>query len=95
MVYAWFMYCILQLCTYDMTLLTYQVFAPFTCRFILIEQSRLLCFQLSENLLCVSEREHLASVMQLLPGTPAACTLCCGAHSGHGHLITVHGLKSL
>ena len=40
--------------------------------------------------LTVSEREHMVRVMQLFPGTPAACALCRGTHSGSGHLITVH-----
>ncbi len=51
---------------------TYPVLAPVTCRSILIQQSRSLCFQLSANLLCVSEREHMVRVLQLFPGTPAA-----------------------
>ena len=58
----------------------YPVLAPVTCSSILIQQSRLLSFQLSANLLCVSEREHMVGVLQLFPGTPAACALCCGTH---------------
>ncbi len=50
---------------------TYPVLAPVTCRSILIQQSRLLSFQLSANLLCASEREHMVGVLQLSPGTPA------------------------
>ncbi len=42
---------------------TYPVLAPVTCSSILIQQSPLLCFLLSANLLCVSEREHMVRVL--------------------------------
>jgi hypothetical protein len=71
-----------------MPLKTYPVLAPVTCRSILIQQSPSFCFQLSANLLCVSEMEHMVSVLQLFPGTLAACTLRRGTHSGSENLIT-------
>ncbi len=84
--------CIYRLNLFDIhnIFMVYPVLAPFTCRSILIQQLRSLCFQISANLLCVSEREHMIRVLELIPGTPAACALCRGTHSGRGHLITVH-----
>ena len=69
---------------------TYPFLAPVTRRPILIEQQRSLSFQLSTNLLCVSESEHLVSILQLIPGTPAGCALGSGTHCCSGHLIPVH-----
>jgi hypothetical protein len=59
------MYNILRVYTLYITLLTYTVLAPVMSHSILIEQPRLLCFQLSANFLCVSEREHLVNVSTL------------------------------
>ncbi len=91
MVYAWYMYS-----RYTSIYFLYDnINLPgpftFTCRSILIEQSRSPCLQLSANLLRVSDGEHLVSILQLIPGTLAACALRRGTHSDRGHLITVHG----
>jgi hypothetical protein len=90
MVYAWYISCISQVYTLYITTLTYPALSPVTSLPIMIEQLLLLCFQLSANLLFFSEREHLVSILQLIPGTPAGCALCCGTHGCSGHLITVH-----
>jgi hypothetical protein len=91
MVYAWYINCMLQVYTLYMPTLTYPILTSFTCRSILIEQPRSLCFQLSSNLLGFSERERLVCILQLISGTPAACALCRGTHCCCGYLISVHG----
>ena len=75
---------------YSIHIMSIYQLSTVTRRPILIEQLRSLSFQLSANLLCVSESEHLVSILQLIPGTPAGCALRSGTHCCSGHLIPVH-----